>query len=421
MDYQTVKGMRDLYPDQMRVITWMMDAWRRVSLRNGFEEYEAPIFEYLDLFTAKSGEEIVSQLFSLEDRGGRKLAVRPEITPTLARMINAKINALPRPIKWFSMPRVCRAENPQKGRLREFFQWNVDIIGSDDILADAECIFVAVDFLREVGLSPGDVQVRIGSRPLAAAALAAAGVAPDAQAAVLAVLDKRPKISPAEFDALASKAGLSPQQSAAICNFQDAASPADVLALLGESVAEPVAKLQELLARLAAMGVADYCTLDLRVVRGLAYYTGIVYEVFDAGANLRALAGGGRYDNLLEVLGGPKVGACGFGMGDVVLGILLQEKNKLPQTLQTASVDVYVIDGAEGLVDKMLDVVGRLRARGVTADFSYKRQNVGKQLKSANGRNARKALILMGGETVAVKDLVTGEQTETTLDAFLRS
>jgi len=419
MEYQAVKGMRDLYPEEMRVITWMMDAWRRVSLRNGFEEYEAPIFEYLDLFTAKSGDEIVSQLFSLEDRGGRKLAVRPEITPTLARMINAKINSLPRPIKWFSMPRVCRAENPQKGRLREFFQWNVDIIGSDDVLADAECIFVAVDFLREVGLSPADVQVRIGSRPLAAAALAAAGVAPEHQPAVLAVLDKRPKISPAEFDALAARAGLSPEQSAAICRFQDAASPADVLTLLGDSVAEPVAKLHNLLARLAAMGIADYCTLDLRVVRGLAYYTGIVYEVFDAGANLRALAGGGRYDNLLEVLGGPKVGACGFGMGDVVLGILLQEKGRLPRSLAAGSVDYYVIDGAENLTDNMLKVVGELRRLGLAVDFSYKRQNTGKQLKSATARNAQKALIILNDETVAIKDLATGEQTETTWEKFL--
>ena len=419
MEYQAVKGMRDLYPEEMRVITWMMDAWRRVSVRNGFEEYEAPIFEYLDLFTAKSGDEIVSQLFSLEDRGGRKLAVRPEITPTLARMINAKINSLPRPIKWFSMPRVCRAENPQKGRLREFFQWNVDVIGSDDILADAECIFVAVDFLREVGLSPTDVQVRIGSRPLAAAALVKAGVTPEQQPAVLAVLDKRPKISPAEFDALAAKAGLSPQQAAAICKFQDAASPADVLALLGDSVAEPVAKLQDLLARLATLGVADYCTLDLRVVRGLAYYTGIVYEVFDVGAGLRALAGGGRYDNLLEVLGGPKVGACGFGMGDVVLGILLQERGKLPKELAAGSVEYYVIDGAEGLADKVLEVVGALRRKGITADFSYKRQNVGKQLKAANGRNAKKSLILQGDDKVAIKNLVTGEQTETTLSQLL--
>ena len=419
MKFQSVKGTRDFYPAEMRLRSWIMDAWRRVSLRNGFEEYDSPIFEYLDLFTAKSGDEIASQLFAFEDRGGRKLAIRPEITPSLARMVNEKINALPRPIKWFSVPRVCRAENPQKGRLREFFQWNIDIIGSDEILADAECILVCVDFLREVGLTPQDVQVRIGSRPLAMAALAAANVSEENQAPVLAILDKRPKVSQDEFEALMTKAGLSTGQIAAICRFQDAQSPEEVLELLGESVAEPVAKLRDLLDRLRVMGVTDFCKLDLRIVRGLAYYTGIVYEVFDVGANLRAIAGGGRYDNLLEVLGGPKVGACGFGMGDVVLGILLEERGKLPESIKTASIEYFVIDGADGLTDKVLEVVGALRRKGVTADFSYKRQPVGKQLKSANGRNARKALILQGDGKVAIKDLSTGEQRETTLAEFV--
>ncbi|HOF19277.1 MAG TPA: ATP phosphoribosyltransferase regulatory subunit, partial [Phycisphaerae bacterium] len=146
--FQNVKGTRDFYPEDMRVRNWIADAWRRVSLRNGFEEYDAPIFEYLDLFTIKSGQEIAEQLFNFTDRGGRSLAIRPEITPSLARMVNAKIHTLPRPIKWFSIPRLCRAENPQKGRLREFFQWNIDIIGEDSVLADAECVFTCVDFLR---------------------------------------------------------------------------------------------------------------------------------------------------------------------------------------------------------------------------------------------------------------------------------
>ena len=154
MDFQSVKGFRDFYPEAMAVRNHICDAWRRVSLRNGFVEYDGPILEYLDLYRVKSGDEIVSQLFSLTDRGGRELAIRPEITPTLARMVNAKINTLPRPIKWFSMPRLCRAENPQKGRLREFFQWNVDAVGSDDALADAECIFTLIDLLAELNLGP---------------------------------------------------------------------------------------------------------------------------------------------------------------------------------------------------------------------------------------------------------------------------
>jgi histidyl-tRNA synthetase len=422
MNFQAVKGTRDFYPNEMRLRNWITDAWRRVSLRNGFEEYDSPIFEYLDLYTAKSGDEIVSQLFAFEDRGGRKLAIRPEITPSLARMVNAKINSLPRPIKWFSVPRLCRAENPQKGRLREFFQWNVDIIGPADTLADAECIFTCVDFLREIGLSPSDVQVRIGSRPLAVIALRAAGVAQEIVPAALAVLDKRPKVSREEFDALAGKAGLTPEQTQAVCRFQDAADLQQVAQVLAgqEGIEGPIEDLRKLFANLTAMGAADYCTLDLRIVRGLAYYTGAVYEVFDAAGSMRAIAGGGRYDNLLKVLGGPEVAATGFGMGDVVLGILLEEKGKIPAQLQAARLDYFVIDAEDSLPAK-LQVVAALRGKGLTADFSYRYQAVGKQFKTANQRGAKKVVIIQaGGQSVAVKDLATGQQVEMPLEKFLQ-
>ncbi|MFA6135348.1 MAG: histidine--tRNA ligase [Phycisphaerae bacterium] len=420
MAFQAVKGTRDFYPDAMRVRNWIVDAWRRVSLRNGFEEYDSPIFEYLDLLTAKSGPEIAEQLFSFTDRGGRNLAIRPEITPSLARMVNAKINSLPRPIKWFSVPRVCRAENPQKGRLREFFQWNIDVIGSDDVLADAECIFVAVDFLREVGLTPRDVVVRIGSRAMATMALAKTGVAEDAMAAVLPIMDKRPKISDEEFRRLLTAAGMTETQITDIYGFQDAANLDEVAALLAgcEGVEKQVGDLKNLLATLAAMGAGDYCQLDMRIVRGLAYYTGIVYEVFDAGQSLRAVAGGGRYDNLLEVLGGPKVGATGFGMGDVVLGILLEEKGKLPKELAAGRLDFYVIDAEDAELSRVMEVVGGLRARGLAADFSYKRQALGKQLKEANRRGAARAVIVRG-DSVTIKNLSSGEQKDRTLTEFL--
>ena len=422
MNFQAVKGTRDFYPNEMRLRNWITDAWRQVSLRNGFEEYDSPIFEYLDLYTAKSGDEIVSQLFAFEDRGGRKLAIRPEITPSLARMVNAKINSLPRPIKWFSVPRLCRAENPQKGRLREFFQWNVDIIGPADTLADAECIFTCVDFLREIGLTPQDVQVRIGSRPLAVIALRAAGVAQEIVPAALAVLDKRPKVSREEFDALAGKAGLTPDQTQSVCRFQDATDLARVAQVLAgqEGIEGPIEELRKLFASLAALGAAEYCTLDLRIVRGLAYYTGAVYEVFDAAGSMRAIAGGGRYDNLLKVLGGPEVAATGFGMGDVVLGILLEEKGKIPPQLQAARLDYFVIDAEDSLPAK-LQVVAALRGKGLTADFSYRYQAVGKQFKTANQRGAKKVVIIQaGGQSAAVKDLATGQQAEMTLEKFLQ-
>ena len=420
MEFQGVKGTRDFYPDLMRTRNWIVDAWRRVSLRNGFEEYDSPIFEYLDLFTVKSGQEIAEQLFHFTDRGGRSLAIRPEITPSLARMVNAKINSLPRPIKWFSVPRLCRAENPQRGRLREFFQWNVDVLGSDSILADAECIFVAVDFLREVGLTSRDVCVRIGSRPLTIAALAAAGVGEGLFETALAVLDKRARLTEEEFGVLAREAGLTDPQIEAVGRFQDCP---DVEALREhfagrDAVADALDDLEKLRATLAALGVADYCQLDLRIVRGLAYYTGVVYEVFDRGETLRAVAGGGRYDHLLEVLGGPVLGATGFGMGDVVLGILLEAKGKLPD--EGRQLDFFVIDDNPEEFDRAMKVVGDLRKARFSADFSYKRQAIGKQLKTANRRGAVRAVIVHG-DRVSVKDLATGDQTDRPLAEFLQS
>ncbi len=420
MDYKGVKGTRDFYPDEMRVRNWIADAWRRVSLRNGFQEYDSPIFEYLDLFTAKSGQEIAGQLFSFTDRGGRQLAIRPEITPSLARMVNAKINALPRPIKWFSVPRLCRAENPQRGRLREFFQWNIDVIGADTVLADAECIYVAIDALREMGLSAADVCVRIGSRPLTIAALRAAEVPAALTDAALAVLDKRPKLSDEAFSQLAGDAGLTAGQIAAVGRFQDASDMDEIRSYFEgrEEVKAHLDDLAELFAALETMGVGDYCTLDLRVVRGLAYYTGVVYEVFDRSQSLRAVAGGGRYDNLLEVLGGPKVGATGFGMGDVVLGLLLAEKGKLPDL--SPRIDYFVIESEQSLRPKVLEVVGALRQAGLSADFNYRPQAIGKQLKAANRRGAKMAVIIRA-DVVSIKDLASGTQQDRALDEFLKS
>ena len=418
MEFQAVKGTRDFYPEQMALRNWLTETWRRVSVRNGFVEFDAPIMEYLDLFRVKSGDEIVSQLFSFTDRGGRELALRPEITPTLARMVNARIHSLPRPIKWFSIPRLFRAENPQRGRLREFFQWNVDIIGSDDTLADAECIFTAVDFLAEVGLTPQDVAVHIGSRPLTVAALRQVGVEEARMEAALAALDKRPNLPEEDFARLAAEAGIPRAGLERLCAFQDAADLQAAAKALGggKEVDEEIGRLQALMEQLGQMGVAEYCRLDLRIVRGLAYYTGVVYEIYDADARLRAIAGGGRYDNLLQVLGGPGVGATGFGMGDVVLTILLAEKQKLPDL--TARLDCFVVSAAPELRGAVLEVVGALRRRGVSADYSFKQTSLTKQLKEANRRHANHAVIVRADD-LAVKDLRTGQQREISREELL--
>jgi len=396
----------------MRVRNWITDAWRRVSLRNGFEEYDAPIFEYLDLFTVKSGQEIAEQLFRFTDRGGRDLAIRPEITPSLARMVNARIHSLPRPIKWFSAPRLCRAERPQRGRLREFFQWNVDVIGSDSVLADAECIFTCIDFLREVGLTPDDVKVHIGSRPLVMALLASVGVGEGEMDPALLALDKRQKIAPEAFEKMLADIGMTAEAVGRVCRFMDA--PYDEQTrLLGElaGVEKAHKDLQALDMELGRMGVGEYVTFDFHIVRGLAYYTGVVYEAIAAGE--RAVAGGGRYDNLLEVLGGPQVGATGFGMGDVVLSLLLEEKGKIPEEVRASGVEFFCIATAEGERGRVLEAVGRLRSAGRSSEFSYKATtNLGKLLKEAARRGAAKAVIVAEDGTLSVKDLATGEQTD---------
>ena len=419
MRFQAVKGMRDFYPDDMRVRNWIVDTWRRVSLRNGFEEYDAPILEHLDLLAAKSGQEIAGQLFELTDRGGRRLAIRPEITPSLARMINARINTLPRPVKWFSVPRLCRAENPQRGRLREFFQWNVDVIGEPSPLADAECVFAAVDFLRETGLTADDVKVRYASRPLMTAALRHAGAADDEMDKALAAIDKRSKVPPEAFEEMLAAALGAPAAAGGVQRFLGeptagaAPAPTELVARVdglaaAPGVAEALAELAQFASHLDRLDVGDWCVFDPQIVRGLAYYTGIVYEVIAGGE--RAVAGGGRYDNLLEALGGPAgVGGTGFGMGDVVLALVLQDRGKVPAFAER--LDYFVIDAEDGALDEALRVTAELRRGGRSADFSYRRAALGKQLKEANRRGAR-AAVLVWQDRLAVKDLATGEQAD---------
>jgi len=428
MSFQTVKGMRDFYPDAMRIRNWVLDTWRRVSLRNGFEEFDAPVLEYLDLFTTKSGEGIVGELFNLTDRGGRQLAIRAEMTPSLARMINAKVNSLPRPIKWFCLPQVCRAENPQKGRGREFFQWNIDIVGENSVLADAEGVFVAVDALREFGLTSGDVVVRYSSRALLSALLGSFGAEGPASAKVMATIDKRAKVPPEVFDKMLAECLPGAAAQSAVRRYLELGGAGLVSAeelvggvggAQGPAITAALADLGAFQKALGDFGIADWCRFDPQIIRGLAYYTGIVYEIYDAAGSLRAVAGGGRYDNLLEALGGPAIPATGFGMGDIVLGILLAEKGKVPASLRSAGLDFFVVDDGEGMLEKVLAVVGALRGKGLSADFNYKRQPVGKQLKDANKRGAKCAVILRAG-TLGVKNLRSGQQADVPEEEFLR-
>ena len=423
MKIPPVKGTRDFYPQEMAVRNWIIDGWKKVSLRNGFEEYDGPIFEYLKMFQIKSGDEIVEQLFSLTDRGGRELALRPEMTPTLARMVNQRINSLPRPIKWFSVPRLFRAERPQKGRLREFFQWNIDIIGEDSVLADAEVIFTTIDYLRQIGLTDKDIKVKISSRKFLAGFLKGLGIPEQKLGDLYVLLDKSSKLPADAFEELLIEQIPEKSISDKILKFMAEQSSEQMVDLIGpnESARSALDEINQIFEYLKSMGVSDYCIFDPGIVRGLAYYTGIVFEVHDAVGDLRAICGGGRYDNLLQDFGGPAIPATGMGMGDCVLEILLRDKGLLEKQLPKAQMEYFVACVDESYKDATVNITMELRSRGFAANFSYKSAKLGKQLKQASDSNAKKCIIIgeeFKNNKLVIKDMSTGEQAEMEEDKF---
>jgi histidyl-tRNA synthetase len=426
MKIPPVKGTRDFYPPDMAIHNFIVDGWKKVSLRNGFEEYDGPIFEYLKMYQIKSGNEIVEQLFSLTDRGGRELALRPEITPTLARMVNQQINSLPKPIKWFSVPRLLRAERPQKGRLREFFQWNIDIIGVDQPLADAEIIFTTVDYLRNVGLTSKDVKVRISSRKLLAAVLKSYGVPNEKLESLYVVLDKKAKLPSETFEQMLAEQVPDKETLAKISAFMKIDSPPELGELLEAGSEESAAynEIKETIATLETMGVGDFCVYDPGIVRGLAYYTGIVFEVHNAVGDLRAICGGGRYDNLLADFGGPAISATGMGMGDCVLEILLREKGLLDKQVPKRQIDYFVACIGD-IGNEAWRIISKLRSTGYSANISYKMGSLSKQLKEASVQNAKKCIIIGEEELkegkIGIKDMATGEQELVGHDEFFSS
>ena len=424
MKIPPVKGTRDFYPHEMAVRNWLIEGWKKVSVRNGFEEYDGPIFEYLQMYQIKSGDEISEQLFRLTDRGGRELAIRPEITPTLARMVNQQINALPRPIKWFSTPRLCRAERPQKGRLREFFQWNIDIIGIDDVLADAEVIFCALDYLQQAGLTEKDIVVKISSRKMLAELLLSTGVAETELEALYAILDKHSKLSDEDFRDMLGEKISDADKCKKIIGLMTAKSIEQIsgMAQLSEKAKEALDEVKRLFELLKVMGVGDFCEFDIAIVRGLAYYTGIVFEIYDKVGELRAIGGGGRYDNLLKQFGGPDIPATGFGIGDCVLGILLEEKGLLQKQLPKHRLDYFVAAADKQFFQKAVEITAMLRRKGLAVNFSYKAAGLGKQLKQASDENAQKCIIIgdefIKNNELIVKDMASGSQELIKADKF---
>ncbi len=414
MQTQALPGFRDFYPADLALRDYIFRTWRQVAARYGFEEYDGPPLEPLELYTAKSGEEIVGQLYSFTDKGGREVSLRPEMTPTLARMVAARANGLKKPIRWFSIPQLFRYERQQRGRLREHFQLNCDLIGESGHLADAEIVALAVDAVRAFGLGPEDVRVRLSDRRLLAALLGALEVSEAQTATVYQVFDKLRRTPEEVSLRRLADAGLGSGTVDRLLALARARSWKELSAVdtaLSKALGQGES-LRRTLDALRAMGFGDYLDLDLAIVRGLAYYTGTVFELFDAKGELRAVCGGGRYDNLLQSLGGVDLPALGFGMGDVVLGELLRERGLAPPAAPT--VDVFLAAISQDDVAEVLGLARELRDGGLRVEYALAPQAVGKQLKLADTRGARVAIVVgpddrARGE-VMVKDLRGGEQ-----------
>lgn len=423
MPAKALPGFRDVYPDDITLRNHILGTWRTVATRYGFEEYDGPPLEALELYTQKSGAEIVGQLYHFRDRGDREVALRPEMTPTLARMVAARAPALKKPIRWFSMPQLFRYERQQRGRLREHFQLNMDLIGEPGPLADAEIIAAAVDVTRALGFGPHDVRARVSDRRVIRALLAAAGLRDASMGAAFAAIDKigreaRPKLRDwlIEDGKLAAEVA---ERVLTIGEIRGLEATGAALAGLpdGRELAQP---LNECVGALRAMGLRDFVEVDLSIVRGLAYYTGIVFELFDARQSLRAICGGGRYDGLLAALGGADLPAVGFGMGDVVLGELLKGTGRLPSAV--GSIDAFLVAVTAADLEAVLGLARELREGGLRVEYALHEQSVAKQLKLAAARGAAWAIVIgpderqMGG--AVLRNLVSGTEERLVLHAL---
>ena len=395
MQTQPLPGFRDFYPADLAFRNYIFECWRRVCARYRFEEFDGPPLEPLELYTAKSGEEIVGQLYNFTDKGGREVSLRPELTPTVARMVAARAGGMKKPIRWFSIGQMYRYERQQKGRLREFYQLNCDLIGEPGFLADAEIVALAIDLMRGFGLGPSDVRVRLSDRRVLTSYLRKH---PQFEGERIRIafdaLDKIDRVPREKTISRLEEAAFDPAAIERVLAVPQLRDETSLAAALEECPDGPEAfkALKSVLASLEAMRLREFVDLDLTVVRGLLYYTGTVFELFDAGRTLRALAGGGRYDTLLQQLGGVDLPAAGFAIGDVVLGELLKERGLAPA--MAAPIDAFVAGVTEDDLPYVLHVAHDLREQQLRVEYALRADGLGKQLKLADARQAQFAVVI---------------------------
>jgi len=400
---RSVKGTRDFYPDGMAVRRWMFDIIRDVSTRFGYQEYDGPCLEFIDLYAAKSGEELVKeQAFVFSSPGDDMLTLRPELTPTLARMVAQQQYEIPLPLRWWSIGPFWRYENPQRGRTREFFQWNIDLVGTETVAADAEIVAVAATFLKETGLSPEQVKIFVNNRRLMDDAFSTLEIPKVLRPKVFRVVDKLDKLSEKEWRAFALDTGLDEIQVDGllkVLNNQELWQDSDELVTFFELI--------------ETFGVAEYVEFNPKVIRGLDYYTGTVFEAFEIGGQSRAILGGGRYDNLVADVGGNRLPGVGFAMGDVVIELVLDDAGVIPERLgHKPQVIVTVFD--EDTLTESMRVTAEIREAGYRVVVYPEADKLGKQFKYADRLDVPVAVIIgpdeLANGQVAVKNLNTREQ-----------
>ncbi len=402
-EIRPVRGTRDFYPDLMAFQTWLYGQIRAVSEAFGYQEFNAPILEPLELYAAKSGDELVKeQAFVFPDRNQELVTLRPELTPSLARMVAARAKSLSRPIRWWSYGPFWRYERPQKGRSREFFQWNIDLLGEKSPEIDAEIAAIGAFFFQSIGLEPTMVRILVNNRQLVEKKLNAIGIPSSKRLDVFRVIDRRERMRESEWESFAKAEGLTDEQVRAL------------QALMEDNEAWKASdELPPFFEALESLGASAYCTYDPTVIRGLDYYTGTVFEARDFSGEFRAILGGGRYDNLVADVGGDSLPAVGFAMGDVVLGLVLESCGVYPE-LRPNPAEALVVTFDSSTIQEALRLAAEVRAAQVRVEWYPKQDRLSKQLRYADSQGIPLVLILgpdeLENETVTVKELETGNQ-----------
>ena len=410
IDLQPVKGTRDFFPDEMRLRNWLFEVWRNVSEQAGFEEYDTCVLEHEELYVRKTGDEISKQLYSFEDKGGRRLSLRPEMTPSLARLVLQQEKSLSFPIKWFSMPQCFRYERMTKGRRREHFQWNADIIGQHEVVAEAEILMLLISACESMGLSTNDFRVFINDRRILNAILSQINVPQVLHSEVMVIMDKRDKIPPEALSKMLEEMRMTTKQ---VGQLNEYLSKSD-LEELRENLknTEGIEELQHLMKLMETAGYKNYLQFDISIVRGLSYYTGAVFEVNSPEKQHRAICGGGRYDSLLSTYGGETVPAVGFGFGDVVVLDVLKELKRFPELPR--KLDYTIIPFANEQIGTALKIAAELRLQGSTVDCNFSMKKIKKMMQQAHESGAAKAILLfpdeLSDDKVVIRDMQLHEQ-----------